>query len=55
MANLSQTNGGVPKKIDQNYQSLNLNRANRQSIPMFDPNYYQIPKNLPKMFELELG
>ncbi len=50
LASLNQANGGINKKLDQNYQSLNLKHANRQSIPMFDPlvfvKYLQIYQNV---------
>jgi hypothetical protein len=50
MASLNQANGGINKKLDQNYQSLNLKHANRQSIPVFDPlvsaKYLQIYQNV---------
>jgi len=50
MASLNQANGGINKKLDQNYQSSNLKHANRQSIPMFDPliyaKYLQIYQNV---------
>jgi hypothetical protein len=29
MTSSNQANGGIKKKLDQNYQSLNLKRANR--------------------------
>jgi len=37
MVSLNQANGGIKKKLDWNYQSLNLKCANKQSIPKFDP------------------
>jgi hypothetical protein len=50
MVSLNQANGGILKKLDWNYQSLNLKCANKQSIPKFDPliatKYLQIYQNV---------
>jgi hypothetical protein len=50
MVGLNQANGGIKRKLDWNYQSLNLKRANKQSIPKFDPpiatKYLQIYQNV---------
>ncbi len=50
MVSLNQDNGGIKKKLDRNYQSLNLKRDNKQLIPEFDPpiatKYLQIYQNV---------
>jgi hypothetical protein len=55
MVSLNQSNGGIKKKLDRNYQSLNLKCANRQLIPKFDPQLLPSTCKSTKMFGLELG